>query len=98
MDQPGGLELFCEPNDGNLIENADNLTVTPWGDVMVCEDGKKDDRIVGITPQGKVYTFAHNIKNSSELAGVVFSPDGTTMFANIQSLGYTLAITGPWQG
>lgn len=95
--KPGRLTLFNEPNDGKLVENADNLTVTPWGDVMVCEDGKDDDRLVGITPQGKVYTFAQNIKNSSELTGVVFSPDGSTMFVNIQSLGYTMAITGPWQ-
>jgi hypothetical protein len=95
--QPGRLELFCEPNDSTLIENADNLTVTPWGDVMVCEDGKQDDRLVGITPQGSIYTFAHNIRDSSELAGAAFSPDGTTMFLNIQSLGFTLAVTGPWQ-
>ncbi|MBT4137690.1 MAG: DUF839 domain-containing protein [Candidatus Latescibacteria bacterium] len=96
LSQPGHLELFCEPNDGKLLENADNLTIAPWGDVMVCEDGKNDDRLVGITPQGQAYTFAHNIKNSSELTGVVFSPDGTTMFVNVQSLGYTLAVTGPW--
>ena len=94
--QPGRLELFCEPNDGKLIENADNLTIAPWGDVIICEDGKEDDRLVGITPQGQIYTFAHNVKNGSELTGVVFSPDATTMFANIQSLGYTFAITGPW--
>jgi len=95
--QVGRLELFCEPNDGKLIENADNLTVAPWGDVVVCEDGKEDDRVVGITPTGQIYTFAHNVKNGSELTGVVFSPDATTMFVNIQSLGYTFAITGPWQ-
>ena len=27
--RPGRLELFVEPNDGSLIENADNLTVAP---------------------------------------------------------------------
>ena len=30
-DQPATLELFIEPNDGTMIENADNLTVAPWG-------------------------------------------------------------------
>ena len=30
--EPGGnLELFVEPNDPGLIDNADNLTVAPWG-------------------------------------------------------------------
>ena len=34
---PGTLELFIEPNDGNLVENCDNLTVAPWGDLVLCE-------------------------------------------------------------
>jgi hypothetical protein len=28
--------------------------------------------------------------------GATFSPDGTTLFVNIQGDGLTLAITGPW--
>jgi len=28
---------------------------------------------------------------------VNFSPDGTTMFCNIQGEGVTLAISGPWR-
>ena len=35
---PGTLELFVEPNDGDLVDNADNLTVSPFGDLIVCED------------------------------------------------------------
>ena len=27
---PGTLELFVEPNDGDLVDNADNLTVSPF--------------------------------------------------------------------
>ena len=34
--------------------------------------------------------------NDSELAGACFSPDGTTLFVNIQRPGMTVAITGPW--
>jgi secreted PhoX family phosphatase len=37
-----------------------------------------------------------NPYTSSELAGVCFSPDGNTMFVNIQYPGKTLAITGDW--
>jgi secreted PhoX family phosphatase len=33
---------------------------------------------------------------NSELAGACFSPDGSTMFVNIQTPGVTLAVTGPW--
>jgi secreted PhoX family phosphatase len=35
---PGTLQLFVESLDSTIIENADNLTVAPWGDLIVCED------------------------------------------------------------
>lgn len=94
--QPGVVELFIEPNDTNLVHNADNLTVSPWGDLIVCEDRSEQVvRLVGVTPAGKCYRFAMNHLNS-EFAGVTFSPDGSTLFVNIQGPGLTLAITGPW--
>ncbi len=93
--QPGTLELLIEPNDGRLIENADNLTIAPWGDLIVCEDGTNPQYLVGITPSGKIYKLART--NLGELAGAVFSPDGSTLFVNIQNMGATVAITGPWQ-
>ena len=100
---PGGegvdrLTLFVEPNDGEIVDNADNLTVTPWGDLVLCEDGGGDQFIVGVTKAGQCYKFAHNAYNESEFAGAVFSPDGSTLFVNIQWPGLTLAISGPWQG
>lgn len=97
-DESGTLELFLEPNDGGLIDNADNLTVAPWGDVIVCEDGSGEQYLAGVTPQGSIYKFGHNaMPNDSELAGATFSPDGTTLFVNIQHAALTLAITGPWR-
>jgi hypothetical protein len=95
-DQPGTLELFVEPNDTTVLENADNLTVAPWGDVIACEDGPGTDTLVGITPEGRFYKLGRNAMSHSELAGAVFSPDGSTLFMNIQHEGLTLAITGPW--
>jgi uncharacterized protein len=94
--EPGYIELFVEPNDGALVENADNLTVAPWGDVVVCEDGTGDNFIVGVTPEGELYRLGHNVLNDSEFAGATFSPDGSTLFVNIQTPGLTIAITGPW--
>lgn len=94
--QPGRLELFVEPNDPALVDNADNLTVAPNGDLIVCEDGQGEQNLVGVTPKGEVFRFGHNAYNNSEFAGACFSPDGSTMFVNIQKAGYTLAITGPW--
>lgn len=94
---PGEVELFIEPNDDALVDNADNLTVSPWGDLVICEDGKGDQFLVGVTPQGEIYKLAHNPYINSEFAGVTFSPDGSTLFVNIQKAGMTLAITGPWK-
>lgn len=93
---PGTLELFVEPNDGAIVENADNLTVAPWGDLIVCEDGSEEQFLVGVTPAGGIYKFARNAISGSEFAGACFSPDGTTLFVNIQGNGLSLAITGPW--
>ena len=50
-----------------------------------------------VTPSGEVCKFARNASSSSEFAGSTFSPDGTTLFVNIQKPGLSLAITGPWQ-
>lgn len=94
---PGHLELFIEPNDPARVQNPDNVTIAPWGDVMLCEDHAGEDvRLVGVTPAGALYTFAR-ARAKGEFAGATFSPDGTTLFVNIQQSGITLAITGPWR-
>jgi len=96
-DVPGTVEIFVEPNDPGLIDNADNLTVSPWGDVIVCEDGSGQQYLVGTTSEGAIYRLGMNaMANNSELAGASFAPDGSTLFLNIQDVGYTLAIVGPW--
>ncbi len=91
------IELYSEPNDADLVDNCDNLTVAPWGDLILCEDGKGDQFLDVITPEGKIFKLAKNAKSSGEFAGVCFSPDGSTLFVNMQKEGLTLAITGPWK-
>ena len=79
----------------DILKFCDNLTVSPWGDVLLVEDSK-DSYIRGITPDGKIYNIGRNIGSSSELAGVCFSPSGKTLFVNIQEEGLTVAVVGPW--
>jgi secreted PhoX family phosphatase len=83
-----------------VLDFADNLTVSPLGHVLVCEDRYSDTKanhIKGVTPKGQVYTLARNVfRGNAEFAGACFSPDGQTLFVNIQWPGMTLAITGPW--
>lgn len=93
---PGHLTLIAEATESSLLRNCDNLTMAPWGDLVVCEDTLSHCGLVGIRPDGSQYAIADNSHTNSELAGVCFSPDGKTMFVNIQYPGMTLAITGPW--
>lgn len=95
-DSPGTLELFIEPNDSAILSHCDNLAVAPWGDLLLCEDTDKACRIIGVTPRGRFYPIAENVEAGRELAGACFSPDGSTLFVNVQTPGYTVAITGPW--
>lgn len=96
-DAGGVLELFVESSSGKLLENPDNITAAPWGDLVVCEDSVGNDqdpsnRLLGVTPAGEIYPIARNVRSESEFAGACFSPDGTTLFVNMQSNGITLAI------
>jgi uncharacterized protein len=94
-DQPGKLILFAEPNDTGILRYCDNLTVSPWGDVILVEDSDAP-YIRGISRDGKIYNIGRNIGSKSELTGVCFSPSGNTLFVNVQHDGITLAVTGPW--
>lgn len=103
-DQPGRIQLFVEPTDKTVMEMCDNITVAPWGHLFVCEDKVGGvNYLRAVAPNGKIYTVGRNARPNhtdvgamSELAGVCFSPDGSTLFVNIYFPGTTLAITGPW--
>ncbi len=95
--QPGTLALYLEPNNTRLLEYGDNLTVAPWGDVILCEDGAKEQYLRGITASGEIYTLGRSSYDGlSELCGACFAPNHPTLFVNLQNPGITLAITGPW--
>lgn len=82
--------------DSNNFDGPDNITVSTHGGLILAEDGSGISHLVGVTSQGKAYPLARNEYNSSEFCGPAFSADGSTLFVNIQSPGFTLAITGPW--
>ena len=93
----GELELFFESSDKDVLRLPDNITVAPWGDLIISEDGKGHDRLIGINPENSnCYCFAKNILNKSEFAGATFSPDGNILFVNIYDPSMTIAIEGPW--
>ncbi len=79
------------------MEKPDNITINQRGDLIICEDNGLDQQyILGLMPEGKLYHIAAN--SQAEWAGACFSPDGKTLFANIQKdPGTTVAIQGPWE-
>ncbi len=87
------------------FDGPDNVTVTPWGTLVLAEDGVRASHVLSAVPGGPTYAIARNqLANGtsggaptySEFTGPTFSPDGKVLFVNIQVPGITLAITGPW--
>ncbi|MGH8930286.1 MAG: PhoX family protein [Egibacteraceae bacterium] len=103
----GMLRLVFESPDEAVLDNPDNITVSPRGGLLLCEDGDTDNQFLrGLTIDGRIFDFAQNLANDSEWAGATFSPDGRTLFVNIQGdtgpddpghPGMTFAIWGPWE-
>ncbi|WP_328402056.1 PhoX family protein [Streptomyces sp. NBC_00390] len=94
-----------DPSKDGAYDGPDNITVSPYGGVILAEDGEGVQHLIGATDRGRTYPIARNELNLgtaedpdySEFAGVTFSPDGRTLYASIQTPGIQLAITGPWK-
>jgi secreted PhoX family phosphatase len=101
----GELTLVFESPSADVLDSPDNITVSPRGGIVICEDGAGEQFIRGLTRDGRIFDFAKNLQNSDEFAGACFSPDGRTLFVNMMgstidagpSRGVTVAIWGPWQ-
>jgi uncharacterized protein len=107
---PKSMTLTCryQSPDKTKLELPDNITArNDRGTVILCEDGPIENYIRGLTRNGVMFDIALNqlTRNTApfaprfgeEFAGATFSPDGETLFVNIQaSQGVTFAIWGPW--
>ena len=100
----GELTLVFESPSPDILDYPDNVTVSPRGGIVICEDGGGEQFVRGLTPDGRIFDFARNLLNETEFAGACFSPDGRTLFLNIMGStwdggpdkGVTVAIHGPW--
>src|SRR5215218_2177845 len=94
----GTLTLVYESPSGREMDSPDNLTVTPRGGLIACEDDASSayvdthplapdiedvNRLIGLTQRGEAFELAVNVLNGSELAGACFSPSGRTLLFNI---------------
>ena len=91
------IELWLESKKDDQINMPDNVTIAPWGDLIVCEDNSKINRLWGFNQTRGSYLIAENSYTGSEFAGVCFSPLDNTMYVNLQYNGMTLAIDGYWK-
>jgi hypothetical protein len=99
----GVLHLVFESPGQRVLNRPDNITVSPQGAIVLCEDGQgRREYVRGLTPDGRVFDIAANLLNESETAGATFSPDGRTLFFNVMGnrdrgdLAMTFAVWGPW--
>lgn len=101
----GRLTLVFESPDQRVLHMPDNICLMPKSELLfICEDSdyagqNSINHIRVLTPEGKIADFARNISKDfsrSEFCGSTFSPDGKTLFVNLQLAGVTLAIWGDW--
>ena len=104
-DDGGQLILVYESRARETLQSPDNITMSPRGGLVLCEDGAGTCHLHGLSPEGEIFPFARNVFNQREFAGACFSPDGQVLFVNIQGgtggrpndVGMTFAIWGPWE-
>ena len=100
---PDGSIILCEDNsEGSTGAGANEGERLIWlypktGQIFTFALNNMDFRpeALGTLMRPSGLTLSTNMKQN-EWAGAVFSPDGKWLFANIQTPGVTLAITGPW--
>lgn len=90
---------------GSPLNGADNITVSPSGEIFVCEDhgatGGPLQIVLVSAAHGVVATFLElsAMHDGSEITGVAFDPSGTRMYFSSQrahDLGATYEVTGPF--
>ena len=52
-----------------MLDYPDNITVSPRGGIVICEDSAAP-HIRGLTPRGEIFPFAKNIFNTEQVVGV----------------------------
>jgi uncharacterized protein len=94
------LRCVYQSESREVLDFPDNVTTSPRGTLVLCEDHDEGNYLRGLTTEGDLFSIAKNAmvgREGDEFAGSTFSPDGHTLFVNIQaSRGLTFAIWGDW--
>lgn len=95
------LRLLFEPTDADQLNAPDNITISPKGSLLLCEDSSSSNqqRLIGLTRSGRPFEFARNNLSEAapwaggefgdgsgaEWAGANFMHNPRTLFVNIQA-------------
>ncbi|MDF5752102.1 alkaline phosphatase PhoX [Spongiactinospora sp. TRM90649] len=71
--------LFASP-DASVLNNPDNICVSPRGGIVLCEDGSGVEYLHGLTEDGRIFPFAANnvVVPSGGIPGKTVAPGDYT--------------------
>jgi secreted PhoX family phosphatase len=98
------LEVVYQSTGTSDLHLPDNVTVSPKGTLVLCEDNAPPtptdgNKLQALTARGQLIPIAEHLERPNvEWAGATFSPDGTTLYANLNTgAALSVAIWGPWE-
>lgn len=80
------IEIIFDNGNAQLelpFDDVDNVTVSPFGDVLVAEDGERM-RLCVIVPNQPAKVLVQITKGGSEICGPAFTPDGSRLYFTSQ--------------
>jgi hypothetical protein len=96
-DAPGSLLCWFVSDSSSAANNIDNITLSPRGGVVCCEDGGSaaGNRLMGFTHDGASFEFARNlIQLDAPIPGKPWVPRGD--FRSFEWCGACFDPTGRW--
>jgi secreted PhoX family phosphatase len=99
----GTLEVVYQSAGVNDLHLPDNVTTSPRGTLILCEDNTpptgQTNTLQALTRWGQLIPIADHLERPGvEFAGAIFSPNGRTLYVNLQTgVAMSVAIWGPWE-
>jgi uncharacterized protein len=96
------LEVVYQSASANDLHLPDNVTTSPRGTLILCEDNTppvgQTNTLQALTRAGELIPIADHLERPGvEFAGAIFSPNGQTLYVNLQTgVAMSVAIWGPW--
>ncbi len=100
--QRSELEVVYQSASRDDLHLPDNVTASPRGTLILCEDNTpptgQTNTLQALTRWGQLIPIADHLERPGvEFAGAIFSPNGKTLYVNLQTgVAMSVAIWGPW--